>query len=289
VRAFNVQSFHAFESDLAEVLGAARTLPLFGARRVVILRDVEKLRASEGRKDLLGEYLESPAPESVLVVTTEDEEKAKALGKRHGERWTVVAFRPPQGAALAAAVREEAARLGCSIDDAAIAALVEGTGEDRARVFNELEKLRSAVGPGGAVDVAAVERYAAGYAHHGLNDIVDAVGGRDLRGSLRLLQEVALKDEDVLLLLGMLGKRLRVLWFLAHPPLAVPKVFNVTWQIDRLRPQARRFTRAELEKGLRSLVVLDGLVKSTAVPPRLLIEHFLLGLLPGGPGPAARS
>lgn len=281
VRDFNVQVFHAFESDLPEVLTAAGTLPFLGSRRVVILRDIDKMRATEGRSTLLEEYLASPAPETIFVVTTDDDDKAKSLVKRHGDAWVVVVFNPLKGAALATAVKAEVARLGCAIDAAAIAALLEVTGEDQARVFNELAKLRLAVGAAGAIDGAAVARYAAGYVHHGAVDIVDAIGRRDLPGSLRLLGEVAIKDEEFLGLLGMLGKRLRVLWYLADGGREVPKEFRLyPSQLDKLRPDARRFTRSEIEAGLQGLALLDDRVKSTAVAPKLLLEHYLLGFLP---------
>ena len=166
----------------------------------------------------------------------------------------MVVFNPLKGAALATAVQAEAARLGCTIDAAAVAELIEVAGEDQAQVFNELAKLRLAVGAGGAIDGAAVARYAAGYAHHGAFDIVDAISRRDLPGSLRLIGEVTIKDEEFLGLLGMLGKRLRVLWYLAGGAREVPKEFRVyPSQLDKLRPDARRFTRAEIERGLQGL------------------------------------
>jgi DNA polymerase-3 subunit delta len=281
VRDFNVQVFHAFESDLAEVLTAAGTMPFMGSRRVVILRDIDKMRATEGRSTLLEEYLKAPAPETIFVVTTDDDDKAKSLVKRHGAAWVVVAFNPLKGTALATAMKAEAARLGCTIADSAVAELIEVTGEDQARIFNEMAKLRLAVGAGGAIDAAAVERYAAGYVHHGAFDIVDAISRRDLPGSLRLIGEVTIKDEEFLGLLGMLGKRLRVLWYLAGGAREVPREFRVfPGQIDKLRLDAKRYTRAEIEQGLQGLSLLDDRVKSTAVAPKLLLEHFLLGFLP---------
>jgi DNA polymerase-3 subunit delta len=282
-RAFNVQVFHAFESEMVDVVTAARTQPFFGKRRVVVLRDIEKTRLDQaGRGELLGEYLSAPSPETVFVATTEDDAKAKALVKQHGDAWTVVVFNPLKGAALATAVKAEATRLGCSIEPAAVAALIEVAGEDQAQVFNELAKLRLAVGAGSAIDGAAVARYAAGYVHHGAFDIVDAISRRDLPGSLRLIGELTIKEEDFLGLLGMLGKRLRVLWYLSGGAREVPKEFRVfPSQLDKLRSEAKRFTRAEIEKGLQGLALLDDRVKSTAVAPKLLLEHFLVGFLPG--------
>jgi DNA polymerase III delta subunit len=217
----------------------------------------------------------------VFVVTTEDEGKSKALAKQYGAAAAVVAFNPLKGVALAGAVRAEVKRLGCTIEPAAAAELIELAGEDQAQVFNELAKLRLAVGAGGAIDSAVVKKYAAGYAHHGAFDIVDAISRRDLPGSLRLIGEVALKDEEFLGLLGMLGKRLRVLWYLCGGAREVPGEFRMySSQLDKLRPDGKRFTRAEIEQGLRGLALLDERVKSTAVAPRLLLEHFLLGFLP---------
>ncbi len=281
-RDFNVQVFHAFESEMVDVLTAARTQPLFGKRRVVVLRDIEKTRLDQaGRGELLAEYLAAPSPDTVFVATTEDDAKGKALAKQHGESWVVVAFNPLKGAALAGAVQVEAARLECTIDAAAVARLIEVAGDDHAQVFNELTKLRQAVGPGGAIDAGAVEQYAAGYVHHRDFDIDDAIGRRDLPGSLRLIREVTIKDEEFLGLLGMLGKRLRILWYLSGGAREAPKEFRVySGQLDKLRSDARHFTQAEIESGLHGLLRLDEAVKSTAVAPKLLLEHFLLGFLP---------
>jgi DNA polymerase-3 subunit delta len=283
-RAFNVQVFYAFEAEMLDILTAARTAPFMAGRRVVVLRDIEKTRLDQAnRGELLAEYLKAPPPETVFVVTTEDKDRAKTLAVKHGAGWTVVAFNPLQGPALVAAVKAETVRLGCTIEATAVAALVEVAGEDRARVFSELAKLRSAVGDGGVIDDAAVARYAAGYAHHGAPDIVDAIARRDLPGSLRLLREVTIKDDEFLGLLGMLGKRMRVLWYLAGGERVVPKEFRVyPGQVDKLRAEAGRFTREEIERGLQELGRLDEAVKSTAVPPKLLLEHFLLGFLPRG-------
>jgi DNA polymerase III delta subunit len=106
------------------------------------------------------------------------------------------------------------------------------------------------------------------------------VSRRDLAGSLRVLNAVTLKDEEFLGLLGQIGKRLRVLWFLADGGREIPQEFRpYRGMAEQLRPDARRFTRAEIERGLEGLRALDDRVKSTQVAPRLLLEHFLLDFL----------
>lgn len=280
-RAFNVQVFHAFEADFGEVITAARTVPFMAPRRVVVVRDVEKTRLDQERRaELLQGYLAAPAPETVFVVTTGDEAKAKALAKQFGESWVHVQFRALAGEALARALREEGERLGLRFTRGGGAALLGATGADLGRARNELAKLRAALGEGGLVDEAAVARYAAGYEHRGIGDITDAVASRDLGGALRLLGEVTVKDEEFLGLLGMIGKRLRILWFLADGGRDVPKEYRVfPGEVGRLKAAARRFTREEIERGLEGLRLLDDRVKSTPVPPKLLLERYLVSFL----------
>jgi DNA polymerase III delta subunit len=218
---------------------------------------------------------------TVLVVTTGDEDRAKTLAKKHAGRWAHVEFRALAGAALARALRDEAARLGVGLAEDGLAALLESTGTDVGRARNELAKLRAALGEGGTVDVEAVDRYVAGYEHHTVFAITDAVGHRDLAGSLRLLSEVTFaKDEEFLGLLGQIGKRLRTLWYLAGGDREIPQEFRpYPGLAGKLAPDARKFTRTEIERGLEGLRVLDDRVKSTQVPPKLLLEHFLVGFL----------
>lgn len=299
-REFNVEVFHGFEADLAAVLGAARTVPLLAPRRLVVLRDVEKMRLTEGRGELLEEYLKGPAPETTLVITTESEEKARDLAKRFGAWWTEVVFAPLGGPEFEARLRQEAERLGCALAPAAAAALAEATGTDLARALAELEKLRLAVGPGGAVGEDEVARLVAGYDHQSLEDLLRAISARDLARSLRLLATTVGRPEEALLFLGLLGKRLRLLWFFAGEGRALPPGVR-TWPAkpEELRAWGRRFAREEIARGLAALAEVDAALKGGAqVPPRLILESFLFSLLgagrrapgaagPAGPGPAA--
>ena len=284
MRAFNVQVFHAFESEIVEVVTAARTQPFFGERRVVVLRDIEKTRLDQaGRGELLGEYLAAPSPETVFVVTTEDDAKAKALGKQYGGAWAVVVFNPLKGEALAgrgAGARPRAS--GARSTPAAVAALIEVAGEDQARVFNELAKLRSAVGAGGAIDErgggALRRRVRPPRAlRHRRRDqpprparqpAPDRRGHDQGRGVPRPARDARQAAAGALVPRRRRRARCR------------RSSTSSRSQLDKLRPDARRFTRAEIERGLQGLALLDERVKSTAVAPKLLLEHFLLGFLP---------
>ncbi len=283
LRDFNVVVHHAFEADIGEVVGSARTAPFMAPRRVVVLRDAEKMRLGEGAADLLGAYLADPSPETVFVVTTESDERAKELRRRFKEaRWAEVAFGPFQGRELERLVGEEAARLGLRLDAAAVPALVEAAGSDLGRIAGELEKLRTALGEGGSVGEEEVALHVVGYAHRGVRDLLAAVSARDVEGSLRALGTVPLRPDDWMPFMGMLGRQLRLLWFYAGGGRGAPAAMRVWPSLAaQLRRDAARFTREEIERGIELLAETDALMKGgSGLPPRLLFERFLLRFLP---------
>jgi DNA polymerase-3 subunit delta len=67
-RSFNLDAFEGKSTTAQAVLNAARTLPMMAKRRLVVVRDVDGLGA-EGLAQLAA-YLEAPAPETTLVLST---------------------------------------------------------------------------------------------------------------------------------------------------------------------------------------------------------------------------
>ncbi|MGE4492762.1 MAG: DNA polymerase III subunit delta, partial [Syntrophotalea sp.] len=59
-RDFNLEIFHGKGCRVATVLDAARTLPVFSPRRLVIVRDLHALPADE--LDRFVDYLKDPVP-----------------------------------------------------------------------------------------------------------------------------------------------------------------------------------------------------------------------------------
>ena len=64
-RAFNLDVLEV-KAGAAAIVAAARTLPMMGKRRLVLVRDAETLGA-EGLEHLR-KYLDDPSPETVLVL-----------------------------------------------------------------------------------------------------------------------------------------------------------------------------------------------------------------------------
>src|SRR5690349_3078854 len=66
-RDFNYDLLDAPKAGVAGIVAAARTLPMMGRRRLVVVRGIDELREGAGLEELTA-YVAAPAPETVLVL-----------------------------------------------------------------------------------------------------------------------------------------------------------------------------------------------------------------------------
>jgi DNA polymerase-3 subunit delta len=140
-------SVELLEGDAGTPAGVAQALAamtLAIGRRVIIVEGVERWRDADVEKHLLPAMSEMP-PETTLALFAREEPRAKvgaavheAVKRAGGQivaQMTVKPWELPKWA------REQAARIGLSLDGAAAKALVAQVGERQQRLLRELEKL----------------------------------------------------------------------------------------------------------------------------------------------------
>lgn len=168
--------------DPARLIDEASTVSLFGARRVVWLRE-----GGDGRVNLqaaLTPLFDEAVPGSIVVVEAGDLKKGAWLRKRAedcGHAAAVPCY--ADGAAeIERVIAEETAAAGLTIDPAARASLEALLGADRLATRSEIRKLCLYAHGTGRIteaDVAAIVGDAAALA---IDDLADAVAGGDPAG-----------------------------------------------------------------------------------------------------------
>ncbi|MGD0454441.1 MAG: DNA polymerase III subunit delta [Solirubrobacteraceae bacterium] len=153
-------SVEVLEGDAATPAGVADALAamtLAIGQRVIIVEGVERWRPDDVEKHLAAAVAQMP-PDTTLALFAREEARAKAPAalhdavKRAGGQ--VVAQMTVKPWELAKWAREQAARLGLSLDAPAAKALVAQVGERQQRLLRELEKLAL---EGGSSDADGVE------------------------------------------------------------------------------------------------------------------------------------
>jgi len=208
-------SVELLEGDAATPAGVALALAamtLAIGRRVIVVEGVERWRQADVEKELAAAIKAMP-PDTTLALFAREEARAKAPAalhdavKRAGGQ--VVAQMTVKSWELAKWVREQAARLGLSLDAAAAKTLVAQVGERQQRLLRELEKLALERGRGTSLDASDVEQLTAPSAERKAWSLADALLSGDAQSATRTYLALRAQGERVPGLLYWMGQRLR--------------------------------------------------------------------------------
>ena len=292
-RDFNLEIRRAGELDSEGLDALLSTPPMLAERRVVVLREVDKLK--KGPRVLLDRYLARPAHDTVLVLVAPSSAKGDKTLSAHA---TAVEYAPLTGDRLPRWVSYHAEHaLGRKITPEAVALLVEAVGGDLAQLAVELEKLASYSTE--TIDERAVGEVVGVRRGESLGDLLDAVAARDAGTALGLIpivlqlpkttavsigmaltvQTLALGYGEAMLAAGSSPRGLfNELMALLKDTGAFP---HRPWgeAVNTWAKHAARWTAADIDAALEALLATDAALKETRLSsPEQLLATLVLAL-----------
>jgi len=208
-------SIELLEGEAATPAGVADALAamtLAMGWRVIIVEGAERWREADITKHLAGALAEVP-PETTLAIFAREEARAKVpaalhtLVKRAGGQ--IVAQLTIKPWEMAKWAREQAARLGITLDAAAAKALVAQVGERQQRLLRELEKLALERDGSEVIDVQEIELRAAHSTEWRAYALADALVGADGREATLSYLRLREQGERLSGLSYLMAQRLR--------------------------------------------------------------------------------
>jgi DNA polymerase-3 subunit delta len=292
-RDFNLEIRRAGELDAEELDALLSTPPMLAERRVVVLREVDKLK--KGPRLLLDRYLARPAHDTILVLVAPSSAKADKALSAHA---MAVEYAPLTGDRLPRWVSYHAEHVhGRTITPEAVALLVEAVGGDLAQLAVELEKLASysnqTIDERAVADVVGVRR------GESLGDLLDAIAARDVGTAMGLIpivlqlpkttavsivmaltvQMLALGYGDATLSAGAAPRGLfNELMALLKDTGAFP---HRPWgeAVNTWNKYAARWTAGDVDSALQALLAADAALKETRLSsPEQLLATLVLAL-----------
>jgi DNA polymerase-3 subunit delta len=214
--AASVELLEGAAATPAGVADALAAMTLSIGRRVIIVEGVERWRQTDVESELSRVIAQMP-PDTTLAMFAREEARAKVPAavheavKRAGGQ--VVAQMTVKRWELAKWVREQGARVGLSLDNAAATALVAQVGERQQRLLRELEKLAlegdSEHGSTRSVGAQDIEERAAHSAEWQAFGLADALVAADSREATIAYLRLRAQGERLSGLLYLMAGRLR--------------------------------------------------------------------------------
>lgn len=178
-RDFNLYVLYATQTTPEQVQEACMRYPMMTDRQVVILKEAQGVKADF--LDKLTAYAEHPNPQTVLVVAGRGDKVTGAKFLKAVKASGGVVFETPKlydnkvGPMIESLVRNE----GLTIDQKALAMLIDHVGTDLSRIINEVTKLKTALPSGGSITPQVVEKLIGVSKDFNNWELVDAIAVRD--------------------------------------------------------------------------------------------------------------
>ncbi len=157
-RDFNLYVLYATQTTPEQVQETCMRYPMMSDFQVVILKEAQAVRADF--LDKLTAYAEHPNQQTILVVAGRGDKVTGAKFLKAVRASGGVVFETPKlyenkvGPMIEQLVRQE----GLTIDQKALAMLMDHVGTDLSRIMNEVTKLKTALPAGGAITPQVVEK-----------------------------------------------------------------------------------------------------------------------------------
>jgi len=289
--------FSAEVDEAGDVIGQAQMLPMLAARQVVFWRDVEALeRLGEDSRDAvvkrLNEYLDDPAPFTILVLEAEKLDQRTKLFKALADKTLLVScelsdqeeLRVPMAATVA---QDMARELKLELPKDAAMLLAESTNADLARMHTELEKLAVYAGERKKLTREDVEALVVSESKHTVWQLAEMMANGDQARAMAFLHGLLRDGEQPVAIVGVLAWMCRKLLETQE----LGRGADV-WKVQRLGMRrdtaemalraAPKIPRTQLIEGLKALADADSRLKGGAADKDALMDFLLAGLTKRG-------
>jgi DNA polymerase-3 subunit delta len=295
---WGVRKFSAKEDDIAAILGQARTMPMLAPLQVIFAGDAEawdKL-GDDSRESVvkeISEYLDDPAPYTVLVFEAAGLDQRMRLAKVLAEKALTVSVElsedPAERARLAVPLSlEMAAELGAAIEPDAAEALCDLLSGDLTAIRTELEKLSAYAGAAKKITRADVDLLVISSRKYEVWDVADMLAARQPARALEFLDRLLREGEQAVALLGALAWMYRKLLEAQELPMglqgwqAASRLKMRSEKAELAVRQSRKFPKQQLTSGLAALYEADNRLKSGGTNQRAVMEFLVAQLASTG-------
>ncbi|MFZ5892145.1 MAG: DNA polymerase III subunit delta [Myxococcota bacterium] len=298
----------AGERSVDDALAAARTLPMMGKRRLVIVQRIERWepKAQEGAKpeavssktkdpfERLLEYAKNPSETTVLILVGGAIDKRRKLYTTARADGWLVACEPLGRAELPAFIEREAKRLGARLAPGVSDLIAELAGPELAPVVDAVERLSLYAGSE-VIQEEMVAECVVRLRTATVWELIGAVGRRDAGAALTALHDVFDPSESIRLV-GLLAWSARQLIRFeaalragASPNDAALQAGAPPFKARELQQQVKAVPREVLESWLQTLLRVDRALKGgSKLPQKAVMERAILELCGPRQAPARR-
>jgi DNA polymerase-3 subunit delta len=264
---FNLNIYYGADCKGTEILDTSQTLPMFAPRRMVIVKQTEKLPAAtmEG----LLPYLANPCPETCLLFLAAKPDMRKKFFSELKKQQGSLEYKKLYENRLSPFINSEAATHGKKIDNAGAELLGYLVGNNLQALSSQLEKAATYVGEKPLITVEDVRTIVSSSKEFSAFELARFMGEKNLSKSLATLESMIQNGEEAPMILGGLSSHFRRIWRIRElldqklPSAEIGTRLKInSFFLGEQVAQAKRYTVTELHGFMDRIYQADISVKS---------------------------
>ncbi|UGB29586.1 DNA polymerase III subunit delta [Metabacillus sp. B2-18] len=290
---FNLSVYDMEETPVETAIEDAETLPFMGEKRVVIIKNPvfltseKKKEKLEHRVEKLEQYINSPAPYTIVVFVAPYEklDERKKITKLLKKQSAVIEMKSLSDDEAIKWMLNVAQEQRVELDKDAVEQLLVLTAGDLMAIHQELQKLSTYVGEGGLISVGTVNLLVARTLEQNIFDLIEHVIYRRSKEALQIFYDLLKNNEEPIKILSLLVTQFRLilqvkeLSTVGYGQQQIASTVKVhPFRVKLALQQARLFQTEELAHILMELAEADYEMKTGKKDKQLLLELFLLKL-----------
>lgn len=282
-QAFNLDVFYGGDAEMATVVNVASSPPMLAERRLVILREVDRLSPPDRR--LLLSYAENPSPTTCLILIGPKVDLERGFFAQLNQQAVTVVFWRLFDNQIPGWIQGRVRERGKGISAEGVTLLQERVGNDLWALDNEIEKLLLYIGPKERIDLDDVKAVAGESKVDTVFGLADAIGDRNLARSLRILGKMLETGESPVAMVSMLTRyfttllKIRELDRVQRSSQQMAKMANVRqFLINGYIRRSRNFSIFELKRSFDLLLKADTHLKTSYQRPKMVMELLVYRL-----------
>ena len=289
-KGFNLDVVYGSKTDVQEVIAHASAFPMMGDKRVVVVKEFEKLATTDPAKEIFKAYLEHPLASTCLLLVSADADLRKKPFTDLKKLAEVVECKPLYDNQVLDWIDRRIRELGKTADPESCRLLHAYVGNSLRALQNEIEKLFIFVGEKktiGAEDVSEVVGASKGYT---IFELQNAIGRKDLREALRILHAMLEAGQSPQMIIVMLTRFFQQLWKLSElkskrtPDVALAREIGVNpFFLKQVVQFQSNFSSSHLENSFRVLLETDTTLKTTTRDKQGVMDLLVYSLVKGVP------
>ena len=287
LREFNLDLFYGAEVGARQVVDVASSYPMMAEKRLVILRDFNKMIPKD-QKLLLG-YVNKPSPTTCLVLVSRNADSRAKTMKDLRAKAAFVSCKPMYENNVVKWIEKEIQAGGYFINPDATSLLVLQVGTSLQALKNEIEKILLYLGDEKTITREIVEEVAGVRKDYSPFAFQNALGARELEKALQIYHQIKYSNSN-LALLAQLSRLFTNI--LIATGFDTSRQSNATlaqktkmspYFVNDLHKFKRKYSVGELFSALENIRHVDYILKLFPVNPESIMELLFVQIVKGYP------